>query len=194
MARAAVFISLRCDGCGKTFNKQACLLKNNQHSFFCSKDCRLVSPEKRRENRNRANRKYKYKMRSEKISLVKTVRIKISKKDRSANHRNNNPALYMLYRVRKNCKHSGVECLFTEDWFKERLDRGVCEMSGIPFDMQGKRSRNSPSIDRIDPQGLYIPENCRIVLWSINRALSNYGEEYLLGVFRKILIVRGIIG
>lgn len=112
-------------------------------------------------------------------------------RERSSNYRKNNPAAHMSSRVKGNCKKMGVECDMTEEWFKERLDMGVCEMSGLPFDMHGKRTPNSPSIDRIIPGGSYTKGNCRLILWSLNRALSNHGEDYMINVFENVLKKRG---
>lgn len=113
-------------------------------------------------------------------------------KERSNRHRKENPASYMLYRTRRACKEIGIECDMTEAWFKERLDSGVCEMSGLKFDMQGKRTALSPSIDRIIPDGPYSMKNCRIIIWSLNRAMSNYGEDHLIDIFKAIFKKRGI--
>ena len=90
-------------------------------------------------------------------------------------------------RAKKAAKEKGIKFDITKDWFKVRLDAGVCEMSGLPFDMKGKRSDNSPTIDRIKPAGDYTMDNCRMVLWSISRALSNCGEDYMIKVFRAII-------
>lgn len=61
---------------------------------------------------------------------------------------------------------------------RERFKAGVCEMTGIPFDMNaaGKRRWNSPSIDRIDSRKGYVYGNVRFILWSVNASLSNWGE------------------
>lgn len=99
----------------------------------------------------------------------------------------NNRASVALHGTRKSAKQQRVECDLDREWFKTRLDAGVCEMSGLPFDMKTKRGPNSPSVDRKIAGGPYTKENCRMILWSINRALSNHGEEYLIGVFRRII-------
>ena len=66
-------------------------------------------------------------------------------------------------------------------------------MTGIEFDMSVSRSANSPSIDRINPAGPYTKENCRMILWSLNRALSNHGEEYMFDLFKRIFEKRGML-
>lgn len=70
-------------------------------------------------------------------------------------------------------------------------------MSGLPFKPgtsgPGSRNPDAPSVDRKDPAGPYTKENCRMVLWWLNRALSNLGEEYSIAVFRAVFIKRGEI-
>lgn len=95
--------------------------------------------------------------------------------------------LNMLSRVQRANKAMGASCDLTHEWFRSRLEAGICEMSGLPFDMTSKRGPNAPSIDRIRPGEPYSQDNCRMVLWSVNHALSNYGEDYVLGVFSAIL-------
>lgn len=110
----------------------------------------------------------------------------IIKRQREQHRKNNMPSL-IWSRIKKAAKNHQVDFDLTKEWIKERLDGGVCEMSGIAFDMEGKRTINSPSVDRIIPGGPYTKDNCRIILWAINRALSNVGEDYMLEIFRKII-------
>ncbi len=63
-------------------------------------------------------------------------------------------------------------------------------MTGLPFDMTldgHKRRPNAPSVDRIKPDGDYTQDNCRIVLWFINRAMLNFGEDYAFDVFSRAI-------
>jgi hypothetical protein len=89
--------------------------------------------------------------------------------------------------VRVLSRKNGWACDLTKEWFQERLKAGVCEMSGLPFDMESKRSRATPSVDRIDPNGPYTKANCRMIIWFLNRALSNLGDDYALMVFERVL-------
>ena len=115
----------------------------------------------------------------------KENRVKIT--NQHAIWRKKNRAASFAIEIKSGARKQGIKYDLTKEWFKERLDSGICELSGMPFDMEGKRSRNSPSVDRINPMGSYTKDNCRLVLWSVNRALSNYGQEYLVGVFKKII-------
>jgi hypothetical protein len=96
-------------------------------------------------------------------------------------------AKYLLYGIKKKCKNEGLEFNLTEAWLDARLQNGICEMSGLSFDMIAKRGANSPSVDRKNPTGGYTQENCRVILWFINRALSNYGEDYAISIFSKVI-------
>lgn len=71
----------------------------------------------------------------------------------------------------------------------ERFKNG-CELTGLPFDfaVQGKGGAwNSPSIDRIEPELGYVYTNVRLVLWSLNMALANWGENQFEKVARAWL-------
>lgn len=65
---------------------------------------------------------------------------------------------------------------------KERLDAGVCEATGLPFQIGRGHHWASPSIDRIDAKGPYLYSNIRIVLHGYNNALGNWGEGVLFAM------------
>lgn len=66
-----------------------------------------------------------------------------------------------------------------EDRLRAALDRG-CAMTGLPFDTLANRVVwNSPSIDRVEAGGDYTISNVRIVLFCMNAALGNWGEDRL---------------
>lgn len=69
-----------------------------------------------------------------------------------------------------------------------RVDHGLCELTGEPFDLSPGRKFNSPSIDRIDPRRGYTYDNVRIVLNLVNVALGDWGETVLADVMRRWLL------
>jgi len=67
---------------------------------------------------------------------------------------------------------------------------GSCPISGRKFNLeqieQYTVNPNAPSIDRIVPKLGYVKENIRIVLYSINVALSEYGLEEFINLVNDI--------
>ena len=76
-------------------------------------------------------------------------------------------------------------------WIVERLDRGVCEVTGLPFDMgqpEGTRHNpRAPSLDRIRPTKGYTKTNVRVVVWQFNSARNEYGDAALLELAQAIV-------
>lgn len=112
--------------------------------------------------------------------------------------RDKNPASGYWSVTKRNAIRLGVDFDLDQEWFRSRLAAGACELSGLPFEFKTKgklrkRNPNTPSVDRIIPGGPYTKANCRLILWWLNSALSNLGEEYALSVFRAIFIKRGEI-
>jgi hypothetical protein len=72
------------------------------------------------------------------------------------------------------------------DWIMERLDRGVCELTGIPFVYEW-RHPFLPSIDRIDAtQPGHMKDNCRVVLWGLNAFKGTASEEVFLKCLAEV--------
>lgn len=65
-----------------------------------------------------------------------------------------------------------IEFNLTVEWLEERLIKGVCEVSGVPFELdtygKGHDKFYSPSVDRIDNSKGYTIDNCRMVLFAFN--------------------------
>lgn len=73
-------------------------------------------------------------------------------------------------------KRSPDGCSLTLEWVMRGIERGVCPVTGIAFDLTNGhqkitgRAKNpyAPSLDRIHPKGPYSPENTRLVIWQYN--------------------------
>lgn len=65
---------------------------------------------------------------------------------------------------------------------QNRIDVGVCEITGVKFDLSPGRKFNSPSLDRINPKLGYVHSNVRVVLNLMNAAMGDWGEEVLRSV------------
>jgi hypothetical protein len=71
-----------------------------------------------------------------------------------------------------------LEFNLTPKWVKEKLDRGICELTGIPFDMEEEgRQWSTPSLDQIDAGKGYTMDNTRLVLFSVNSMMGNWGQD-----------------
>jgi hypothetical protein len=94
--------------------------------------------------------------------------------------------------AKRRCSKSNGIVSISQQWIEEKLILGVCELTNLPFDLlPTKTSYNNayaPSLDRInskDPN--YSPENTRVVLASVNRALNEHGDKYLLPILKAMI-------
>ena len=93
--------------------------------------------------------------------------------------------------AKRRADKAGVEFSLTREWVAERLQRGTCEVTGLPFDMSrtghsttGLNPNRSPSIHRFRPTGGYTPENCVLVVWAVNEMAGKYEPGTLTVIFR----------
>ena len=91
----------------------------------------------------------------------------------------------MLHAARTRCKKNGGKVTITWEWVAQKIKNGKCELTDLPFDLSGTKDgvKNafSPSIDRINPKNKnYEIGNVRVILQSLNMALSNRGVEHLI--------------
>jgi hypothetical protein len=56
-----------------------------------------------------------------------------------------------------------------------RYCRKVCEVTGMPLQTEGPVGPFTASIDRVDPAKGYVYSNIRIVCFTLNAAMSNWG-------------------
>jgi hypothetical protein len=76
----------------------------------------------------------------------------------------------------------------TKEWVLERLERGFCEVTGLPFtfvteETYGKQNNQhpwSPSIDRIVPSKGYTMENSRVVCLMFNVCKHHWTDADVL--------------
>lgn len=101
-------------------------------------------------------------------------------------------AIKMLHNAKARAEKHGGKVTISKDWICKKLEAGVCELTGLPFDLKpsDKSFRNpfSPSLDRKDNNNRdYTPENTRVVLSFINIALSDHNVEEVLPILKKLV-------
>lgn len=80
----------------------------------------------------------------------------------------------------------GGDDLFSTDWLASKIAAGVCDVTGLAFDMSrregGWQNPLAPSIDRIDPQKGYSQGNVQVVVFAFNtfKGCMPHGEAVLL--------------
>jgi hypothetical protein len=95
-------------------------------------------------------------------------------KETKENYKKNSRAKYIVQSVRSAAKQKGVVFDISVEWVQRRLDDGVCELSGLPFDFFVLK--DMPSIDRRIPGGDYVESNCRLILFGLNSLLRRSGD------------------
>lgn len=70
------------------------------------------------------------------------------------------------------------------------INAGVCQATGLPFDLTATAAWNSPSLDRIDPSKGYTMENVRVVLYCVNVMSNLWGEGKIVEIANAIMQAR----
>jgi hypothetical protein len=104
---------------------------------------------------------------------------------------------YLWDAAKLRAKKKNLHLTITKEWIEEKLRAGVCEVSGLPFDMteswrETRRSPFAPSVDQIHPGLGYVENNCRMVLTCVNLALCDWGLELYLHIARAVLLKQGL--
>ena len=92
-------------------------------------------------------------------------------------YRQRHPERILFMAARKRASNRGLEfSIYMEDVVIPE----VCPVLGIPIftdfstDNEKKKNKpNSPSLDRIDPNKGYVPDNIRVISWRANQLKSN---------------------
>lgn len=83
----------------------------------------------------------------------------------------------------------------TLEWLLEMYGHLThCPRMGIEFDWQscGRMNDATPSLDRIDPSGLYMRDNVELVCWIYNKAKSNLTPG-MLATFARSVVSQSLV-
>ncbi len=91
--------------------------------------------------------------------------------------------------ARYRAKEKGVEFGLTMEDIADLqtvIDLGTCQLTGIPFNLNGGKTWDSPSLDRIDSARGYVRENVRVVLYCVNVMANIWGPNKILEIASAI--------
>lgn len=79
----------------------------------------------------------------------------------------------------------------TLEWVSQKLEHGLCEKTGVPFDLTRHDTLLynpfAPSIDKIDPSKPYTLENSQMVIDWYNRAKGQHSESDFVDLCRLVV-------
>lgn len=153
--------------CGKTF------VKVKHHQRYCSTDC--YERAWRSTHREQYNELYRQR-RKDNPEWYREREPKYYQKHRSSILLKM-PWIYSFKSRQAEAKQRGWAFDLTNEWAEARWT-GCCEITGIPFQMNGKAGPwpFSPSLDKIDPKKGYVQSNSRFILWGCN-AIKGVGTD-----------------
>ena len=110
------------------------------------------------------------------------------KKDKTDWYRRN-PVKILLRRARKNAEKKGRSFCITEEYLSTLLEPMVCQVTGVKLRWDPDISKDPlcPSLDRIDSNKGYTPENTRIVSWIYNLGRNSYTDDEFMELLVKPL-------
>lgn len=100
-------------------------------------------------------------------------------------------------RAKLRAKKKKIEFNLTTQWIREKLEKGVCEATGLPFIMPDGTGESgpscfSPSLDRIVPSKGYTIENTRLVIHAFNAAKNDGTDADVLKMARALIKIHGM--
>lgn len=87
----------------------------------------------------------------------------------------------LYYSARHRAKKKNIPFELTVDWIEDKLKEGICECTGINFEIKkyskrqgfSKVNKLSPSLDQIIPSAGYTVENVKVVCDQFNKMKSD---------------------
>lgn len=166
--------------------------KNKEQQALRRKAELEANPEKRRAQREkrrqkRAENPERYNAYQVAYRAKNPERVKKSARDRAAARREAQPAYTAFCSARVRARSMKVAFDLTREWANTHWT-GRCSMTGIEFAKgSGRPTAFSASIDRIEPSFGYTKDNCRFVLWALNRFKGPDTDETMLMIARSLV-------
>lgn len=119
--------------------------------------------------------------------LTEAERKKLAQKRAMNKWRAKHPLIALLAAIKHRALTNDMSFDLTLKWADTRWT-GRCELTGLEFVRPARRAGMfAPSIDRIDNTKGYTQDNCRIVLWAVNRFKNNDTDETMLTIARALV-------
>lgn len=102
-------------------------------------------------------------------------------------------ARIIRWNVINRVKERGLQFDLPIDWFEERLKQG-CALTRLDFVKSDGPGPNpfSPTTDRVDPNGGYTTDNCRLILNAVNALKGSGTDEQMFTIARALLEKTGL--
>ena len=111
-------------------------------------------------------------------------RRRLASPDRTAEQRKdwrlNNRGSALVSSARCRAREKNLPFDLDAEEIKAKINRGRCELTGIPFDLNG--DWNAPSLDRIEPDQGYTKKNVRVVIHALNVMMNRWGAAKVLEI------------
>lgn len=78
----------------------------------------------------------------------------------------------------------------TVEWAQEKIERGICERTGLPLLLSATSGPWVPSLDRVDSSMGYTVENTQMVCWMYNAAKNQYTDADVLRFAEALCIAK----
>lgn len=166
--------------------------KDNHKLFYDGKFCEIHQSTVRYTSNRSCKQCH---LESQKTNIIYIRKRKNSVRYHKDNYNSNTVyrAASLLKTARKNAKERGLPFSLTKDFILDKIDAGVCEVSGIPFELApntySKDQHNpfAPSLDKKVPELGYTKDNTRVVVWIYNMAKGPWPEEVVIKLANGLL-------
>lgn len=96
----------------------------------------------------------------------------------------------LLHSCKLRSQSSNIPFELDIKWVIERLEKGICELSGLKFSDENPTkatiSPYTPSIDKVIPKDGYTKDNSRMICFIINQAKRDWNDDILINVSKAI--------